>query len=222
MSEPQPGTGLLIAFEGIEGSGKSTQVALLGDWLRSLSLEVVAAREPGGTMLGEGVRALLLESAETASEVPARAELMLMLAARAALMEQIVEPALARGAIVLLDRFELSSFAYQGHGRGIPLAEVRAANAIVTRGRHPDLTLLLDVHEQTGAERRRAAARTDDRIEAAGRAFHERVARGYRELARNEHGVVVVDGTGEQSLVQERVRDELRRRFPETIGRAKG
>lgn len=222
MPKPQPATGLLLALEGIEGSGKSTQAALLQEWLRSLSLVVVAAREPGGTPLGEGVRALLLESAETAAEVPARAELMLMLAARAALMEQVVEPALERGAVVLLDRFELSSFAYQGYGRGIPLAEVRSANAVVTRGRHPDVTLLLDVPEEAGAERRRAAGRADDRIEGAGRAFHERVARGYRELARNEHAVVVVDGTGEPSIVQERVRDELRRRFPETIGRTKG
>lgn len=218
-NQPATGPGILLTLEGIEGSGKSTQAALLADWLRSLGLVVVAAREPGGTPLGESVRAALLEAS---GDVAPRAELMLMLAARAALMHDVVEPALARSAIVVLDRFELSSFAYQGHGRGIPLDEVRAANAVATGGRSPDLTLLLDVPEATGEARRRAAGKGDDRIEGAGRAFHERVARGYRELARNEQGLVVVDGTGAQAVVQDRLRDELRRRFPETIGRTKG
>ena len=219
MPDARPATGLLITLEGIEGSGKSTQAPLLAEWLGSLGLEVVAAREPGGTELGEGVRALLLESADTASEVPARAELMLMLAARAALVAQVVEPALRRGAIVLLDRFELSTFAYQGHGRGLPLAEVRAANAVATGGRRADLTLVLDVPPDEGEARRRAAGRTADRIEAAGRAFHDRVTRGYLELARNEQDVVRVDGTGDPAAVQQRMRDVVRSRFPETIDR---
>ena len=135
-------------------------------------------------------------------------------------MEQIVEPALARGAIVLLDRFELSSFAYQGHGRGLPLDAVKAANAVATGGRRPDLTIVLDVPGAVGEARRAAAGKGHDRIEAAGRAFHERVARGYLELARNEQNVAVVDGTGSVADVQQRLRDELRRRFPETIGSA--
>jgi len=210
--------GILIVLEGIEGSGKTTQFALLRDWLSGLGVDVVAAREPGGTPVGEAARAALLHS----GEVPARAELMLMLAARAALMEQIVEPALRRGAIVLLDRYELSSFAYQGYGREIPLEQVRAANAVATAGRRPDLTIVLDVDAEAGEARRRAAGKSHDRIEAAGAAFHERVERGYRELARNEQGVVVIDGTGTIDEVQARLRDELRRRFPETIGSAKG
>lgn len=217
MSSNQPGAGIFLVLEGIEGSGKSTQAPLLADWLESLGLEVVSAREPGGTVLGEGVRALLLESADTASEVPARAELMLMLAARAALMAQVVEPALRRGAVVLLDRFELSSFAYQGHGRGLSLEDVRAANAAATGGRRPDLTMVLEVPHDVGEARRRAAGREDDRIEAAGRDFHDRVARGYHELARNEQGVVTIDGTGDPGTVQERLRAALRGRFPETI-----
>lgn len=222
MSSNRPGAGLLIVLEGIEGSGKSTQAPLLAEWLGSLGLEVVTAREPGGTGLGEGVRALLLESADTASEVPARVELMLMLAARAALMVEIVEPALRRGAVVLLDRFEFSTFAYQGHGRGLPIEEVRAANAAATGGRRPDLTLVLEVPPDVGEMRRRSAGRANDRIEAAGRAFHDRVARGYRELARNEQNVVTIDGTGEPVAVQERLRAALRERFPETIPASAG
>lgn len=213
--------GHLIVLEGVEGSGKSTQAGPLADWLRSLGFEVVQAREPGGTAVGEGARAMLLESAATATEVPARAELMLMLAARAALIEQVVEPALRRGAIVLLDRFELSSFAYQGHGRGIPLAEVRAANAVATGGRRPDLTIVIDVPAAEADARRRARSAAD-RIEAAGDAFHARVAQGYAELARNEQDAVLVDGRGEADVVQARLRDELRVRFPETIGAATG
>lgn len=213
--------GIFLALEGIEGSGKSTQAPVLAEWLRSLGHEVVEAREPGGTPLGEGARALLLESAATAREVPARAELMLMLAARAALVHDIVEPALRRGAVVLLDRFELSTFAYQGFGRQIPLDEVRAANAAATGSRRPDLTLVLDVPQAEGEARRRARSEAD-RIEAAGDAFHARVADGYATLARKEQGVVRVDGTGTPEQVQARLRDELRRRFPETIDAARG
>ena len=208
-------TGILIVLEGIEGSGKTTQFGLLRDWLAGQGHEVVSAREPGGTPTGEAARNALLHS----GEVPARSELMLMLASRAALMEQVVEPALRRGAIVLLDRFELSSFAYQAYGRGIALEQVRAANAVATGGRRPDLTLLLDVPEAVGLERRRVAGKAADRIEGAGHDFHERVAAGYRELARNEQGVTVIDGTGSMDAVQSRLRDELRSRFPETIGR---
>lgn len=215
-SPDRHGAGILLVLEGIEGSGKTTQFGLLRDWLSSQGHEVVAAREPGGTQVGESARQALLHS----GDVPERAELMLMLAARAALMTQVVEPALGRGAVVLLDRFELSSFAYQGHGRGIPLAEVRAANAVATGGRRPDLTLLLDIPNEVGIERRRTAGKAADRIEDAGRDFHERVATGYRDLARNEQGIVVVDGVGSVDEVQGRLRDELHRRFPETIGAA--
>lgn len=216
MTDRHRTPGILLVLEGIEGSGKTTQFGLLRDWLESRGLEVVAAREPGGTVAGEAARHALLHS----GDVPVRAELLLMLASRAALMEQVVEPALARGAIVLLDRFELSSFAYQGYGRGLPLEAVKAANAVATGGRRPDLTIVLDVPGETGEARRAAAGKGHDRIEAAGRAFHERVGRGYVELARNEQGVVLVDGTGPVEDVQLRLRDELRRRFPETIGSA--
>ena len=213
---PSARTGLFLVLEGIEGSGKTTQYGLLRDWLGGSGFEVTAAREPGGTPVGEAARDALLH----AGEVPVRAELLLMLASRAALMEQVIEPALARAAIVLLDRFELSSFAYQGYGRGLPLEAVKAANAVATGGRRPDLTIVLDVPGEEGVARRVAAGKGLDRIEAAGGEFHERVARGYLELARNEHGVVLVDGTGSVEEVQRRLRDELRRRFPETIGSA--
>ena len=210
--------GIFLVLEGIEGSGKTTQFRLLKDWLAGLGFDGVAAREPGGTEVGEAAREALLH----AGEVPARAELMLMLASRAALVEQVIEPALSSGAFVLLDRFELSSFAYQAYGRGIPLDEVRVANFVATGGCRPDLTIVLEVPAEMGEHRRRVAGKTADRIEEAGHDFHARVAAGYRELARNEQGVVVVDGTGSIDDVQARLRDELRRRFPETIGRTQG
>ena len=211
--------GLFLAVEGVEGSGKTTQVAALEPWLRQVLGQLVVAREPGGTPIAERIRDAVLRSSDA---IPARTELMLILAARAALMQQLVEPSLREGRSVLLDRYELSSFAYQGYGRGLPLATVRAANALVTGGRSPDLTIVVDVDPATGAARRRAAGHADDRIEGAGSEFHERVAAGYRELARSEPDVALVDGSGTPDEVQRRIRRVLHERFPETIPESQG
>jgi dTMP kinase len=124
--------GLFLAFEGVEGAGKSTQVALLAEHLRARGREVVVAREPGSTPLGERVRSLVLDHDELG--IPGRSELFLMLAARAAFVEQVVRPALARGAVVLADRFELSTLAYQGAGRGLPVDEIVRCNGFATAG----------------------------------------------------------------------------------------
>jgi dTMP kinase len=210
------GDGLFLVLEGIEGSGKSTQARLLGDWLAARGLAYRVTREPGGTPVGEACRRVLLEGVE----MPARTELLLMLAARAALVEQVVRPALARGEIVVADRFELSSLAYQGHGRGLPLAEVRQQNALATGGLRPALTLVLEVPLAEGEARRHD--RGADRIESAGRNFHQRVAEAYRLLARSEAGVELVDGTGPAETVHAAIRELLGRRFPETFAARRG
>jgi len=204
---------MFIVFEGIEGSGKSTQARRLSEWLTARGVRNVLTREPGGTALGERIRDLLLHS----EDVPARAELLLMMAARAAFVQQVVRPALERGDVVISDRYELSSYAYQGYGRGLPLDEVRSVNELATCGLRPDLTILLDVEPQEGAARRRRAGRTEDRIERAGEAFHAEVGRAYRLLSSTEPGISVVSGAGTEEEVAQRVMSVLRARFPETF-----
>lgn len=210
--------GLFLALEGVEGSGKTTQAGRLCAWLEASGHHVLRVREPGGTVVGEEIRRLLLES----TDVQPRAELLLMLAARAALVEELIRPALEAGRLVVADRYELSTLAYQGHGRGLPPDEVRRMNEFATGGVRPDLTLLLDVPLELGEARRREAGRGEDRIEQAGRAFHARVAEAYRSLARSETGVVRVDGRGSEDEVERRLRAALRGRFPETFPASEG
>lgn len=210
---------MFIVFEGIEGSGKSTQARMLADWLGARGRDAILTREPGGTQIGEEIRRALLHGGD---DVPARTELLLMLAARAAFVDAVVRPALERGAVVVADRYELSSVAYQGYGRGVALDELRRVNHFATGGLKPDLTLVLEVDLAEGASRREAAGRTADRIERAGDAFHRSVAEAYRLLAREEPGVVAVDGTGEAERVHGAVLEVLAARFPETFAAAKG
>lgn len=209
--------GLFLVFEGVEGSGKSTQVELLGEWLSARGVAHEHVREPGGTPLGEEARRLLLE----ADDVPARAELLLMLAARAALVEQRIAPALAAGKVVVADRFELSTLAYQGSGRELGIDAVARLNRFATGDLRPDLTLYLDVPVSVGRARR-AAWEEGDRIERAGRAFHERVAGAYALLADEGTGIERVDATAPAASVHEAVLRLLRARFPETFARAAG
>lgn len=207
--------GLFLAFEGVEGSGKSTQASLLGEYLRNRGREVVVAREPGSTPLGERIRSLVLDQVELG--VPARSELFLMLAARGAFVDQVVRPALAAGKIVIADRFELSTLAYQGAGRGIPSDQVRASNRVATDGVSPHATLLLQLEPEEGARRQAAAAKRPDRLERESLDFHLRVARGYHDLAGEVEGLIPIDAVGTIQEVQERVMVVLRREFPETF-----
>lgn len=209
------GSGLFLAFEGVEGSGKSTQALLLAQRLEARGLGVVHAREPGSTRLGERVRSIVLEGAEV--EIPPRSELFLMLAARAAFVQQVVEPALANGKVVVADRFELSTLAYQGAGRGLPIDEIVAANRIATQGRSPDLTLFLDVAVDEGIRRQASASKRPDRMESEARDFHQRVAEGYRSLAGRIDRVERVDGAGAVDEVHDRIMRILRVRYPETF-----
>ncbi|MFS8637279.1 MAG: dTMP kinase [Gemmatimonadota bacterium] len=205
--------GLFIVLEGVEGSGKTTQARLLGERLARAGIDHLVTREPGGTEVGEEIRRILLHG----GEMPARAELLLLLAARAVFVEEVVRPALERGAVVVADRYELSTLAYQGYGRGLPLDEVRRMNAFATGGLSPDLTLVLDVPPEIGAERRAREGRNADRIEQAGAEFHAQVARAYRLLAETEPRVMRIDGARSPEAVHAEIVDLLRSRFPETL-----
>lgn len=205
--------GLFLVLEGVEGAGKSTQAKRLAAWCEAAGVNAVFTREPGGTALGEQIRRLLLEG----GDVPPRSELLLLLAARAALLDEVIRPALAAGRLVIADRYELSTLAYQGYGRDLAFREVRALNAFATGGLRPDLTIVLDLPPVIGRERKESAATAVDRIEREADSFHARVAAGYRALAQTEPGVVCVDARGEADAVQSAILNVLRERFPETF-----
>ena len=209
-------SGCFIVLEGGEGAGKSTQAALLARWLRDRGVPCTLAREPGSTVVGEAIREVVL--ARTDLEMPAESELLLILAARAAFVREVVRPALARGEVVVADRFDLSTLAYQGYGRGLDLARVRAAMDVATGGLRPDLYLVLDVPVEEGVTRRRAAGGGADRIEGAGADFLRAVRDGYLELAGDEERVELVSGLGTPARVQERILRCLRRRLPDVFG----
>ena len=215
------GRGRLIVLEGPEGAGKSTQLRLLHEWLRARRVPSVSVREPGGTELGDEIRQLLLDPTRTISP---RAEALLFLASRAELMKEVITPALERGEIVLVDRFVLSTYAYQIAGRELPESEIRAANVLATSGMVPHVTLLLCVpsaHRAARAARRGAP----DRMEQAGQAFHERVERAFAmflspdwQIDHPECGPIVpVDGGGPEAQVFERLLTALATRWPETF-----
>lgn len=207
--------GRFIVLEGVEGAGKSTQAGLLTSWLEAAGVPCRVAREPGGTEVGEAIRAVLLEHRELA--VPAETELLLMLAARAAFVREVVRPGLEAGAVVVADRFELSTFAYQGYGRGLDLDEVRRLNAFATGGLGADLTLVFDLPVEEGLRRQSLEGRVADRIEREGTSFLGRVREGYRALAATEDGVVTIDARGDPEAVHARVRATLTAAFPETF-----
>ena len=191
--------GKFITLEGPEGAGKSTHLARLAEALRARGIEVLTTREPGGTPLCEAVRGLL--QFNQAGEAPqTRAEVLLFLASRAQLVSQVIEPALVRGTWVLCDRFCDSTFAYQGYGRGLELAQLRALNAFATGGLMPDLTLLLDIPEAESARRLAERKGPADRFEQEQAAFHRRLAEGFREMATAEPARFrVIDSSGSEA-----------------------
>ena len=208
--------GRFIVVEGTEGVGKSTQVRRLAAFLEDAGLPVVPGREPGQTSVGEGIRELLLHGSR--SPIPPWTELHLILAARAAYVAEIVEPALAAGKWVVSDRFDLSTFAYQGYGTGIDPERIAAMNHDVTSGLEPDLYLVLDLSVEEGMARRAGEDRDWDRFETAGLAFLRRVRRGYVELAETRQNAVLVPAAGTPEEVGERIRGEVVRAFPDTFG----
>lgn len=220
MTGRQAGPGLFLVLEGVEGVGKSTQARRLREWMESLGLPVHLAREPGGTPAGEAIRELLLDREEL--DIGAETELLLMLAARAAFVREVVRPALKDGRIMVADRFETSTFAYQGFGRGIPLDQVRRMNEFATGGLRPHLVLVLDLPWEEGRARQRREGKGPDRIESEPEAFLARVRDAYRTLAAEDDRVLLVDGSPSEDQVQSELRTVLQARFPETFGARRG
>lgn len=195
----RPGRGLFITVEGPEGSGKSTHARRLYEAFREL-VPLVLAREPGGTRVGEAIRAVLLD--ERLRGMRAEAEMMLFAASRAQFVRELVLPSLEAGTCVLSERFTDASIAYQGYGRGVPVETVRMVNEVATMGLTPDLTLLIDVAPEVGLARARRAKGKEgtpgrgDRLEQEGLEFHRSVREGFLQLAREEPSrFVIADGT---------------------------
>jgi dTMP kinase len=196
--------GRLIAFEGTEGSGKSTQIGRAAAALRADGRRVEVTVEPGGTLLGTRLRELLLHAHDAPAPL---AELFLYLADRAQHVTQVIEPALASGAIVLTDRFSASTIAYQGYGRGLDLEAVTRADAWARGGLRPDRTVLLDCPVRLGLQR----ARGHDRFHQELEAFHERVRNGFHAQAASDPTAWhIVDATQPESVVHEQVMAVLR------------
>jgi dTMP kinase len=195
--------GFFLTLEGGEGTGKSTQVARLERRLRAQGLDPLVTREPGGTPLAERVREVLLEPALSPGPL---AEALLVEAARADLVARRIAPALAEGRVVVCDRYTDSTLAYQGGGRGLDASALATLNALATGGITPDLTLLFDLDERAGLERRAAASGAVNRLDREPPEFHARVRRRFLELARNEPArFVVLDAALSPDAIEQRI-----------------
>ncbi len=206
-------SGFFLVLEGPEGAGKTTLAAALADRMRRHGLDPVMVREPGGTPPAEHARQALLDPS---SRLEPHVELLFVAAARAHLVQSIIRPALEAGRIVVSDRYELSTVAYQGAGRGIPAETVATVNQVATGGLRPDLTLVLDVPPDIGGTRQRSAGKSRDRFEREDGEFHERVYRAYR--AASGPGIRHLDGRAEPGAVLEAAWGGLAEVRPETFG----
>jgi dTMP kinase len=217
--------GRLIVFEGAEGAGKTTQIRLLAERLKAARIPTTTVREPGGTPVGDAIRGILLHADQ---EITASTEALLFMASRAELVARGIKPALEAGKNVLVDRFFLSTYAYQIFGRGLPEEEIRAANRLATAGLVPDLTLLLDVAAAEGLGRADARG-ARDRMERSGDDFHQRVTSAFRQFAdpawQDSHPecgpIKLISGTGAETAVQKRVISALAKAFPQPFGSIK-
>lgn len=212
--------GFFLVLEGVEGAGKTTQARLLSRWMAKRRIAHCIGREPGGTRVGEAIRHILLDARGT--EIPAETELLLLLAARAAFVHHVVRPALMRGDVMIADRFELSSLAYQGCGRGLDSDAVRALNAFATGAVRPDLTLVLDLPVAAGLARQNRAGKARDRIEGEGEAWLERVREAYRTLAAGDDRVRLIDASGSEADVGRAIRKTVEDALPESFFRRRG
>jgi dTMP kinase len=203
-----------ITFEGIEGSGKTTQLLRLLEYLQGLDYQVVATREPGGCPISDSIRTLLLDPAN--DEMASRTELLLYSAARAQHVVEFIKPALAAGKIVLCDRFSDATTVYQGEGRGLDRKKLEEINEFAAEGLTPDLTLLLDYPAEEGLQRARERNQVGN-LESEGRfeletlTFHQRIRQGYLALATHEERVYIIDALGDEEVVTERINSVIDR-----------
>lgn len=213
--------GVFVTFEGGDGVGKSTHIRYVANELRRAGREVVCLREPGGTGIGESLRAMVLDPDN--GEISSEAELLMYEAARAQLVREVIRPALERGAVVLCDRFSDSTIAYQAYGRGLPFDFVRRANAFATGGIVPDRTILLVLGNTRKSLARATGAGTGDRMEQAGEVFHSRVNRAFLKLAkRDPKRIRIVRSSSSRKATAAAVAAELADILPELSARAEG
>jgi dTMP kinase len=212
----RPGEGRFITFEGPDGAGKTSQAEILCGVIRDGGSTVTLVREPGGTVVGERIRELLL--ADRAADYSARLDALLFNAARAALVAEVIRPALERGEVVISARFADSTLAYQGYGGGLPVDELAALERFATGGLRPDLTILLDLPVEVGLGRKSGAelTRFEERFDIA---FHRRVRDGFLAIAAAEPDrVAVLDATADASTVARTIVETVARRLPGILG----
>jgi dTMP kinase len=197
--------GLLVTFEGIEGSGKSTQIELTRAYVEEQGYTCLVTKEPGGSPLGEEIRGFLLDRGDL--RIDPLTELFLIEADRAEHVAEVIRPALDEGRIILCDRYTDATIAYQGYARGLDITVIHQMNHWATGGLTPQCTIVLDCAIEVGMAR----AKGEDRFEREGKRFHEQVREGYLRIARQEpQRVTVVSGEGEQSAIQEEIRRIIR------------
>ncbi|MGI9178077.1 MAG: dTMP kinase, partial [Pirellulales bacterium] len=205
--------GRFISLECIDGAGKTAQIGLLADWLRSQGRTVTSCRDPGSTPVGDAVRAILLDRQDL--QLAPTAEMFLYMAARAQLVAEVIEPALARGDWVVSDRYLLSNIVYQGHAGGLKPDAIRGTGKIATGGRMPDLVLLLDVDLETSGRR---LSRTLDKMESRGDDYRGRLRAGYlAEAAQDADRVVTIDATASIDDVAAAIREAVSSRLADPV-----
>jgi dTMP kinase len=207
-----PALGRLITFEGIDGTGKTTQIIRLVAALRASGVRVLELREPGGTVISEAIRPILLDSKH--AEMSQETELLLFAAARAQLVREVIQPALAEGIWVLCDRFIDSTVAYQGYGRGLDLEMIETLNRYAVGSCRPDITFLFDLPVEKAVQRRAGRQGKADRLEAESLAFVRRTRDGYLALAAREPGrIILVDADQPETAIAQYIFSVIREGF---------
>jgi dTMP kinase len=197
---------MFISLDGVDGAGKSTQIGLLVEWLRSQALNVCVCRDPGGTLIGDRLRAHLLDRS---SNISMTCEMLLYMASRAQLVDEVIRPALARGDVVVCDRYLLANVVYQGHAGGLDPITIREVGRVATQGVVPDLTLVLDLPPEVSLERKSGPA---DRLESRGVEYLRKVRQGFlAEAALDPRHISVVSAQRGVTEVQQQLREEVGR-----------
>jgi dTMP kinase len=211
MTTHPPSAARFISIDGMDGAGKSSQIAPLVEWLRETGRRVVTCRDPGSTAAGDAIRGILLDRHDI--RLDATAEMLLYMAARAQLVAEVIRPALERGDWVVSDRYLLANVVYQGHAGGLDPETIRRVGAVATGGLEPDLVVILDVDLETAARR---LARPLDKLENRGDDYRRRLRDGYREEAARRPGrIALVDAAAGIDEVGARLREAVRASFPE-------